>query len=594
MYENINIKLDNCCVIDDMYYYIDINLNVLIVKSIGGKILFTYPLFLQLTTSPIKFDFDGVYFFSLHLEGSRNIIRKWKLVNYILDFIKEYDYSSIGLLANATTKFRKFFNMPIEHGDWSQSYHTNSNAYFVRDRDELIVENFRAYAGWSGPTLTKDFTPILDFKLESKFHFTRYNYSFLEATRVYLYLKESGTNASIFIAIFDANSAWLWDDGVYVYNNVTNYLIDGSYNYVELKRYDSQIELVLNGKVLYRASTNSKEVSRFHFLEYHYGYNLVDVFRINRFYLTGYTNDHIIDTDTLIIDSYKSSIKSYLPEGSNYVDLEGSTDYIENGTLLYLGDVNSNTYEEVTVTGILSPGIYGLNFFTYFEHVEEEIVNFSKNIYIFNNYRRKNPGGSIYKLDYTTGYVETTYDSDSYTDVTAGCFFNYKGTYLLGYVSITNFIMLEIHNELSLFEVMNIENVKADQITVIPITDVDIHNNELYRIQKSATYYSTDYSWTNYNYQLTPVMPFIDSTTIEAKPLIMNADGVSVIAVTALAKDQYAEPIVSIRTKFYDDDDVGYMTIQDTYTGFIGKAVSYYKSGIVPREVLLSTELIQE
>lgn len=593
MYENINIKSDNCCIIDGIYYYIDIDLNALVSKSAGGNILYTYPIFLQLTTAPLKFDFDGVYFFSLHLESSRNLIRKWRIINYTLNFIQEYDYSSIGLLASENTAFRKHFNMPAEYGGWVPGYHTASDAYFTTYRDELVVGSFGTSGYWRGPTLTKDVSAMVDFKFETKFYYEDHNTVHSYKTRVYFYFRNVDTD--IFRIIFDGNSYWLWDDGTYVRNNVYNLLINYGYNHVEFKRYDSRIELIVNDEILYNSTTsNNKEINRFHLLEYDYSSYPIDVFKINRLYLTGYTNEHIIDTNTLVIDSYEATLASGISSGVDYVKLSGETDYIEAGTVLFLGDTNSQTYEEVTVTGTLGTNTYGINFFTYFDHEEDERVSFSKNFFMFNNYRRKEPGGSIYKLNYVTGLLENTYDSDNYIDIDAACFFHSRNTYLCGYISNTNFISLDIHNGMSLFEVMNVENVESDQVTIIPITDIEVVEESLYRIQNSAAYYGVDYNWTNYNFQLTPINSFIDSTTIEAVPLIMPADGISTIAVTTLAKDQYAEEITFIRVKFYDDDDVGYMTIRDTYTGLTGKAQSYYKSGIDPREVLLSTEIIQE
>ena len=528
-------------------------------------------------------------FFSLHLESNRNIIRKWKLDNYILDFITDYDYSSIGVLANPTTKFKKYFNMPIGHNGWVEGQQSWTESYFSIDRDELIAHIQWYNTPWRGPNLTKDFTDILDFSFEIKYFLKRAGYRNL---RVYLYFKN--LNSTIYQAIIDSDYSWFYDNGSNVYNQLPSYLTSDSYNYFKLKRRDSIIEFSINDRVLYTGSTNAIDINSFTIGVYKYTSNPIDEVRVNRLYLTGYTNNHIIDTDTLVIDNYASTIASYLPAGSTQLELSGNIEYIDSGTLLYLGDVNSQVYEEVTVTGTLGVGVFGLNFFTTFDHDHLEKVTFSKNMYIFNNYRRKEPGGSIYKLNYTTGYVESTYDSDSYIDILACCFFQYSNTYLLGYVSITNFILLDIHNDMSLFEVMNIENVKVDQVSVIAITDVKVNNNSLYRIQNECTYYGNNYNWSNYNYQLTPINPFIDSTTIEAKPLVMNADGLSIIEVTTIAKDQYAEEIISIKTKFYDDDSVGHMTIWETYTGITGKATSYYRSGTTPREVLLSTEIIQE
>lgn len=593
MYENIELEHSNYCYVDGLYYYISIEYGSLFAKSVGGKVVFTYPISKYVATDPLKLEFDGVYFYSLHLEYSRDIIRKWRIDNYTLKYIYEYDYSSIGVLAEKTLEFNKYFSDDVTADGWVESSVVSSDAHYGIIDNNLVVADYghTTTQYWQGPRITRHVNNVFDFYFKFKYHLgTGINYY----NRISVQFVDDVGNLKYELLI-SHDKCWLKEKNAYTYDNGTNNSKYDEYDFLELKRYNTKIYLSINTKVLFIGSTFDDHFNSVRVSIYRYSiYKPVNYFKIYSLDLYSFTNQYRVATSTLVIDKYTNTFKEYTPKASNQLILASTDPEIPPGTTLYLGDPYGTTYEEVTVTGTISPGILGINFFTYFEHSEGEKVNFAKNIYLFNNYQRSSPGGSIYKINITNGLVVDTFDSDNYSNILSGCFYTYKSKYLIGYVYGTNLISLEITDTLLLDDVMNMENVKTDQATVIPIVDIEVHDEAIYRLQKSANYYGVDYSWSTYNTQVTPVNSYIDSTLISAYPKLINSDGISVVDIKVVVKDQYASPQQFLKVHVTDDDNVGYITIPVTYTDLVGKAISYYKAGITPREVKLSVEGVQE
>jgi hypothetical protein len=589
VFENIKFKHDHFCLIDNIYYYINTDYNVLIAKSVSGVTLFTYNVNYNLSIPPEKLVFDGTYFLSLHLENKRYIVRKWLLTKELLVLIDTFDYSSIGLLATTNLVFKKFFNRPITYDDWFTG--GSSGSYFEIYNNELVVGSYGNNAQWHGPSLSRYIEDVADFKLDLKF--------FLDATLAYatyvrLYLRfYDENNTLIFDVIFNAKEGWIKNNASYHHLSAAIPL-NKAYNNVIFSRYSDAIELQLNGKIIYTEASLTPTINKITISVLRYYTNHTNIFRINNLNLKTFHTEHNIQSDTLCVDGYDSILSTTIPSNSLYVDLLGETSYIEPGTVLRLNNTYSANFEEVTVTGTLGANRYGLSFYTQYEHLVGEKVQYSKYFYMFNNYTRKDPVGAIYVFDYTTGYLVTYYSSQLYYKVMAACWFKFKDTYLLGFVKDTNFLMLEANNLPVLFNAMNMDNIYSDNITLINIYDINIGNGSIYRLQKVANYFGTEYVWTTYNYQLSPLRSFVDSTTIMVYPRILPSDGRSQAKVSAVVKNQYGEPSVSVRVNFTNDDPDGYMTLLDRYTGYLGTTYNYYKSGVIPKRVILEIESLQQ
>ena len=144
---------------------------------------------------------------------------------------------------------------------------------------------------------------------------------------------------------------------------------------------------------------------------------------------------------------------------------------------------------------------------------------------------------------------------------------------------------------------MSMDNVKKNQSTVISIYDIDIDGDNLYRLQGEATYYGTDYTWTTYNYQISPIRSFIDFITVDAVSHILPATGRNTTVVTSITLDQYGQGVVNRPVTFADDDPIGFVTTKKVNTDIFyntGRADTGYTSGTALRVVTIDASVTQE
>lgn len=147
------------------------------------------------------------------------------------------------------------------------------------------------------------------------------------------------------------------------------------------------------------------------------------------------------------------------------------------------------------------------------------------------------------------------------------------------------------------YGVMNLDNIETDQATFIPIYDLDVVGDNLYRLQQAATYYGTDYIFSTYNYQISPIRPFVDFITVDSDSHIIPATGRNTVPVRSITLDQYGQGVINTPIVFVDDDSVGFMTTEIVYTDSYtksGKATSAYTSGTDLRLVTITVTANQE
>jgi len=135
------------------------------------------------------------------------------------------------------------------------------------------------------------------------------------------------------------------------------------------------------------------------------------------------------------------------------------------------------------------------------------------------------------------------------------------------------------------YGIMGIDNIRVDQITIIPIYNVSVRNQTLYRLQDEATYYGTNNDWgARYNYQVSPIRSFVDSITVAASPVILPANGYNISGITAVVTDQYGEGVRYKPVFLTDDDPDGYILTNPAYTDIFfgtGAATTSYRSGVI-------------
>lgn len=221
-------------------------------------------------------------------------------------------------------------------------------------------------------------------------------------------------------------------------------------------------------------------------------------------------------------------------------------------------------------------------------------VHFYSTLWLFNNYNGTDSSeGALYRFSaYTGSRIGLPQGGGEYKDVRASTFFTTPAAVFgsaadsLVYVKGTNAIFLDLTDFSSSHGSMIMDNVEDDQATTIPIYDITIEGNNVYRLQLKATYYGTTESFDDntYNYQLSTLEPFITSISLQADPAILPANGSSTSTITAIVKDQFNNPIVGKNVLFTDDDTVGVITSSDS-TDSSGVANATYTAGTEAREV---------
>ena len=144
----------------------------------------------------------------------------------------------------------------------------------------------------------------------------------------------------------------------------------------------------------------------------------------------------------------------------------------------------------------------------------------------------------------------------------------------------------------SFYGVMGMDNLQTNLTTIIPIYAIDIIGEDLYRLQKNATYYGTYYTWETYNYQVSPIRPFIDFITVDSDTHILPATGRNNAIIKAVVLDQYGQGVINKPVEFADDDPIGFITRTEVYTDVYngtGAASTVYKSGTALRVVTITS-----
>jgi hypothetical protein len=147
------------------------------------------------------------------------------------------------------------------------------------------------------------------------------------------------------------------------------------------------------------------------------------------------------------------------------------------------------------------------------------------------------------------------------------------------------------------YDVMVMDNIRANQSTIIPITDISYYNGNLYRLQDEGTYYGNDNDWgSQYNYVCSPVRSFIDSITVDAYPVILPANARNMATITCVVLDQFANGAMDVPIFFTDTDDYGYVTINPKNTDALegtGEAITYYVAGVDVHTVTIQGTVTQ-
>ncbi len=301
------------------------------------------------------------------------------------------------------------------------------------------------------------------------------------------------------------------------------------------------------------------------------------------------SSGHSFDVDTFALEFYNTTLSGTVYKDDTFITINDYTEMVFPGNVVTLGPNCDGNYEDVTVTGTLNNGqTLGLNFFVENNYEANVSVYFTTNLWLLNKYE----DGTLYQISLPRKKIESIIiDADFFT-ITASCFYN---TLTDRYILLVWENSLRFLNLTTLIvdKTMVLDNIKIDKATIIPILGLQIDGDTLYRLQRSATYFGEDNDFSTANFQPSTMRTFLDSVSIDVLPKILPANGINVAYVEAVVKDQYGAPVQIKPVAFVDTDDVGFITIKDTYTNLAGTAKTYYKAGIVPNTVFLMATATQ-
>ena len=321
------------------------------------------------------------------------------------------------------------------------------------------------------------------------------------------------------------------------------------------------------------------------------------------------SGSHKYESEAFSIEHYHTTLNGATVSGSSTIYLnkysdDSSMDFTTTsgaGVILHIGPNSNGEEEDVEVDTTVSGGVT-IDGATQYSYLSGDEVNYYTHIWMFNNYDGLDSTGALYKFDAYTGDYLTRYGSGAYTDVSAATFYNvdsfaaYGNVDTLAYVKGTNTLFINTGQAgvtLPYYGSMVMDNVQDDEATVIEVYDMVMDDQNVYRLQKKATYYGTTHTWTYYSYQLSSLDSFVTSISLAAYPAIIAANQVSTSDIVAIVKDQFLQPIVARLVTFTDDNTLGIIIGSPDNTDADGKAQVVYKSGTDATEVKITAVVEQ-
>lgn len=305
------------------------------------------------------------------------------------------------------------------------------------------------------------------------------------------------------------------------------------------------------------------------------------------------------DSEAFSVAHYHTSFSGTTNSGTStiYMDkyaddstLMGFTTTAGDGLILHLGPNTNGQEEDVEVTGTAGDGV-AISGTTQYDYTASDEINFYTYLWIFND----NAGGALYKADAYTGVYITKYTGGAYSDISAATFYNvdsfasYGAVDTLAYIKGTNILFVNVGAAgatLPYYGSMVMENIQDDETTVIPVQDLAMDDQNIYRLQLTGD--GATSSWITYSYELSSLDAFITSISLAAYPAILAANGIATSSITAIVKDQFLQPITNRLVTFTEDDPNGTVAPVTGNTDSNGVANTVYTSGITAREVLIT------
>lgn len=315
---------------------------------------------------------------------------------------------------------------------------------------------------------------------------------------------------------------------------------------------------------------------------------------------------HKFDSNAFSVEHYHTYLTSPASSGTSNIYLNEYWDSGNiSGKVLHIGPNSNGEYEDIEVSTTISGGVT-LQTPVSYDYDSNDPVQYYTNIWLFNNFNgTSSDSGGLYNFSATNtsfSYVNH-YPGGAYKDIQAATFYKvdsfteYGEVDTLAYIKATNMLFVNTGSAgatLPYYGSMVMDNIQSDEATVIPVYDLSMDDQNVYRLQLKATYYGSTSTWSTYNYQMASLNSFVTSLALAAYPGILAANTVSTSSIQATVKDQFGQPVIGRLVYFTEDDAVGSITGGTPIsTDSDGKAQTTYKSGNTAREVKITATVEQ-
>ena len=601
-YDNIRFVKPNMEFVDGYFYTMDETKDVIFQKVDDGSTAFIYPLQSLQTATINSIQYDGANFWTMQDSGTGFSIKRWHIENNVVELKDDFVYTDTATTNYDTDTFavenyRTTFTCTVSGGGLiicPAEYYDSVIASGIvltlgpnrfDDREEVTVSDVSG----SDVTLVSG---------------TQYSYEIDDPISMYrsffVFNNYDGLDpANGSLMRFDAYTGLLLASDVRSeYKNITACTFARVQNL--LRDYDDAhtVIFVKNTQARFRNMSDLTELLRADSVNEYFIGSDGSLPNTTRWSIT-YGNPRIYNNAlkcATTIDGHDEIESNYEIIGDFSTQISGSLQggfaVISSGTAYFEHYMNINIDSNVYTIGATYSNVQPvLQLFVGDNGGYDSYTTFSGVDYKF-KVVRSDTDLSWYYQTLVSGIWPSWQLFNSYTVATRNC------TLSLGLVSAGLTVSGAYFDDLEYqygtvryppsttpyYDIMTMDNIRINQSTVIPITDISYAEGNLYRLQAEGTYYGTDNIWVDqYNYVCSPVRSFIDAITVEAYPVILPANGRNTASINCLVLDQFANGALNAPIFFTDNDDYGYVTINPQYTEYIygtGMALTYYVAGV--------------
>ena len=621
---NIGIRKHNFTVSNGYFYTFDEDRDALLQKTDDGNNAFSYPCDVLLDNIVDSLEFDGVYFWSLESVGTAPTItlyiKRWKIENYIAKLKQTITIASTSTHIYSSN----CFTIEHYHTTLSASATAGASTIYITDysNNPKVIANATLHLGPNADGKEEDVvvsstvfggvvsTTPLQYNYVSgdliNFHrriwlFNNYNgndsttgalYKFDSKTGGYMEKYAGGAYKAITACTFYKINSFqdLGPKDMLLFAKGTNTL------YVNVEE---------DTKTLYDAYTandtftgTNGSVANPSFWSTLSGTPRIQSNALNM-NVTTYPSEYSVKTVYYLPGNFDVYVEGNL---SSYNTTYSGSGYMENSLKLlfpneqnrfckvsrgYSTEFGSGLYQNFSVTSrkatdtvvtvvsgtaldpTTNPDIYGLRIRRVSSDVHFYYKTTTSGIFTGWNYL-----GVTQMFDTDAQLILSTFDNIGSTVVNNFDNFTFtEGS--IAYISTAS--------ELPYYGSMVMDNVNTDGYTIIPLRDMAVDRNNLYRLHGDTTY----------NYSISPLESFVTSISISASPAIIAANGLSTTDIKAWVKDQFLQPIQFRRVTFSENGDGSITGGTEINTDADGFAQTVYKAGTTAQSVIVTATVQQ-